>query len=143
MQGCYLVRDVELRSGNLSLNANIIVAFGAWTVTTALYNTLGIKAAAKGKSLSRVVFCVQDLTANTATVPFVFIFYFFYDIAYTPMLIAYTLEILPFNIRAKGFAVMVRSAFSRIDILSYTGLQIESRCIVNSSVQPIREPVGT
>ena len=38
---------------------------------------------------------------------FIFIFYFFYDIAYTPMLIAYTLEILPFNIRAKGFAVMV------------------------------------
>ena len=32
----------------------------------------------------------------------------FYDLAYTPMLIAYTLEILPFNIRAKGFAVMVR-----------------------------------
>ena len=43
----------------------------------------------------------------TATIPFIFIFYFFYDIAYTPMLIAYTLEILPFNIRAKGFAVMV------------------------------------
>lgn len=42
-----------------------------------------------------------------ATVPFVFLFYLFYDIAYTPMLIAYTLEILPFNIRAKGFAVMV------------------------------------
>lgn len=44
---------------------------------------------------------------STATLPFVFLFYFFYDIAYTPMLIAYTLEILPFNIRAKGFAVMV------------------------------------
>ena len=42
-----------------------------------------------------------------ATIPFIFIFYFFYDIAYTPMLVAYTLEILPFNIRAKGFAVMV------------------------------------
>ena len=42
-----------------------------------------------------------------ATIPFIFIFYFFYDIAYTPLLIAYTLEILPFNIRAKGFAVMV------------------------------------
>ena len=43
----------------------------------------------------------------SATIPFIFIFYFFYDIAYTPMLIAYTLEILPFSIRAKGFAVMV------------------------------------
>ena len=43
----------------------------------------------------------------SATIPFIFLFYFFYDIAYTPMLIAYTLEILPFSIRAKGFAVMV------------------------------------
>ena len=37
----------------------------------------------------------------------IFVFFFFYDIAYTPMLVAYTLEILPFNVRAKGFAVLV------------------------------------
>ena len=48
----------------------------------------------------------------TATIPFIFIFYFFYDIAYTPMLVAYTLEILPFNIRAKGFAVMVNTSIN-------------------------------
>ena len=55
-------------------------------------------------------FCLVSgdvLNPCAATIPFIFIFYFFYDIAYTPMLIAYTLEILPFNIRAKGFAVMV------------------------------------
>ena len=45
---------------------------------------------------------------SPATLPFVFLFYLFYDIAYTPMIVAYTLEILPFNIRAKGFAIMVR-----------------------------------
>ena len=44
---------------------------------------------------------------STATIPFIFIFFMFYDLAYTPMLIAYTLEILPFAIRAKGFAIMV------------------------------------
>lgn len=42
-----------------------------------------------------------------ATIPMIFIFFFFYDMAYSPMLVAYTLEILPFNIRAKGFAVLV------------------------------------
>ena len=52
------------------------------------------------------------MTTAVATIPFIFIFYFFYDIAYTPMLVAYTLEILPFNIRAKGFAVMVIVAVS-------------------------------
>jgi MFS family permease len=29
-----------------------------------------------------------------------------YDLAYTPLLVAYSLEILPFEIRARGFAVM-------------------------------------
>ena len=38
-------------------------------------------------------------------------FYLFYDLAYAPMLIAYTLEILPYAIRAKGFAIMVGLLF--------------------------------
>jgi hypothetical protein len=45
--------------------------------------------------------------ARTATVPLIFIYFFFYDFAYTSMLVLYTLEILPYNIRAKGFAIMV------------------------------------
>ena len=35
-----------------------------------------------------------------------FLYYAFYDIAYTPLLVAYAVEILPFRIRAKGFAAM-------------------------------------
>ncbi|PPQ69312.1 hypothetical protein CVT25_005913 [Psilocybe cyanescens] len=69
-------------------NSGMLVTFCAWTITTALYNTMGNAAAAK------------------ATIPLIFIFYFFYDLAYTPMLVAYTLEILPFRVRAKGFAIM-------------------------------------
>lgn len=65
------------------------IAFSGWTVSNALYNTIGKTDAAK------------------ATIPLIFLFFFFYDIAYTPMLVAYTLEILPYKIRAKGFAVMV------------------------------------
>jgi hypothetical protein len=64
-------------------------AFGVWTVTEALFNALHKTDAAK------------------ATIPMIFVFYLFYDIAYTPMLVAYTLEILPYKIRARGFAVMV------------------------------------
>jgi hypothetical protein len=55
--------------------------------------------------------CLPVISTHTpvdaATIPVIFLFYFFYDIAYTPMLVAYTLEILPYKIRAKGFAVMV------------------------------------
>ncbi|EEB87899.1 hypothetical protein MPER_14551, partial [Moniliophthora perniciosa FA553] len=52
--------------------------FGLWTVTEALFNELQKTAAAK------------------ATIPLIFIYYLFYDIAYSPMLVAYTLEILPY-----------------------------------------------
>lgn len=69
-------------------NSGMLISFSAWTITTALYNTNHTSAAA------------------IATIPLIFIFYFFYDIAYTPMVVAYTLEILPYRVRAKGFAVM-------------------------------------
>ncbi|KAF8327456.1 general substrate transporter [Cantharellus anzutake] len=36
----------------------------------------------------------------------VFLFNFFYTIAFTPLLVSYTIEILPYKIRAKGLAVM-------------------------------------
>ena len=76
-----------------------------------------------------------------ATLPFVFLFFLFYDIAYTPMLIAYTLEILPFNIRAKGFAVMVslinqRQDSKLISVLEFRGLSY-------TGVQPVRKSMGT
>lgn len=66
----------------------MLISFSAWTISTALYNTAHTSAAA------------------IATIPLIFIFYFFYDIAYTPLVVAYTLEILPYRVRAKGFAVM-------------------------------------
>ncbi|KAG6877798.1 hypothetical protein C0993_003772 [Termitomyces sp. T159_Od127] len=80
-------------NGLVSYYMNLILegmlfTFAAWTVSNALYINYGNTAAAK------------------ATIPLIFIFYLFYDIAYTPMVVAYTLEILPYRIRAKGFAIM-------------------------------------
>ncbi|KAJ3913875.1 hypothetical protein F5877DRAFT_92996 [Lentinula edodes] len=69
-------------------NSGMLIAFGLWTVTEALFNAFHKTSAAK------------------ATIPLIFLYYLFYDIAYTPMLVAYTLEILPYKIRAKGFAMM-------------------------------------
>ncbi|KAJ7707692.1 general substrate transporter [Mycena rosella] len=69
-------------------NSGMLFAFILWSISEAIFNSLHKTAAAK------------------ATIPIIFCFYFFYDLAYTPMLVAYTLEILPYKIRAKGFAVM-------------------------------------
>ncbi|KAH9037798.1 general substrate transporter [Lactarius pseudohatsudake] len=44
--------------------------------------------------------------AANATIPLIFFLHLFYNLAYTPTLVAYTSEILPFTIRAKGFALM-------------------------------------
>lgn len=49
----------------------------------------------------------KSLTPRTVFIVFMFMFYLFYDLTYTPLLVSYSVEILPFNIRAKGFALMV------------------------------------
>jgi len=43
--------------------------------------------------------------AGHAFVVFVFLFFAGRDIAFTPLIISYTVEILPFHLRSKGFAV--------------------------------------
>lgn len=58
------------------------------------------------------------------------------------MLVAYTLEILPFNIRAKGFAIMV-SSFCPMD-LERKGIYstAEHYCLSNTGFQPICQSLG-
>ncbi|KAG4427175.1 hypothetical protein IFR05_017342, partial [Cadophora sp. M221] len=42
---------------------------------------------------------------GTAVIPFLFLYYGFYDIAWTPLPVPYTAEILPFMLRTKGLAL--------------------------------------
>ncbi|RSH92648.1 hypothetical protein EHS25_008093 [Saitozyma podzolica] len=48
-----------------------------------------------------------NTTAGLAVIPFLFIFYGFYDIALNPLPYPYTAEILPFALRSKGLALFV------------------------------------
>ncbi|KAJ7104145.1 general substrate transporter [Mycena belliarum] len=84
----FLVDYMGRRTLFIISNSGMLFSFIVWSISEALFNSMHKAAAAK------------------ATIPIIFIFYFFYDLAYTPMLVAYTLEILPYKIRAKGFAVM-------------------------------------
>ncbi|KAB8073073.1 hexose transporter protein [Aspergillus leporis] len=45
-----------------------------------------------------------------AVIPFLFIYFGFYDIAFTPLPVAYSVEILPFTIRSKGMALFTSTA---------------------------------
>ena len=89
------------------------IGFVGWTLTTALFNRLqsekGREAAAKGASRISVLLAREHglMFGHAATIPSIFLFYFFYDIAYAPLLVAYVVEILPFKIRSRGLAVMV------------------------------------
>ncbi|KAF9223402.1 general substrate transporter [Gyrodon lividus] len=86
--GAMLVDKLGRRKVFIISNAGMLIGFSMWTLATALFDKSGHSAAAQ------------------ATIPLIFIFYFFYDFAYTPLLVSYTLEILPYKIRARGFAIM-------------------------------------
>ncbi|CAG9994410.1 unnamed protein product [Clonostachys byssicola] len=61
--------------------------------------------------------CIMGLSAGfainktqalgVAVIPFLYIFYGFYDIAWTPLPYSYSSEILPFSMRTKGMAIFV------------------------------------
>ncbi|KAL1407871.1 hypothetical protein Q8F55_007307 [Vanrija albida] len=45
--------------------------------------------------------------AGKAVMAMLFVYFFFYDIGYTGLTLAYPLEILPFNLRSKGVAILL------------------------------------
>ncbi|KAH8103089.1 general substrate transporter [Cristinia sonorae] len=71
----------------LTSAAGMLLFFTLQTICTARYNIAGNDAAAH------------------AVIAFIFLFYAFYDIAFTPLIVSYTVEILPYSLRAKGFTL--------------------------------------
>lgn len=82
-----LVDKAGRRTLFLTSNVGILVFFVLQTVCTAQYSMTGSSA------------------AGNAMIAFIFLFYGFYDLAYTPLIVAYTVEILPYALRAKGFTL--------------------------------------
>ena len=73
----------------LTAISGMIVAFGLWTVMAAMYDKTG---GANQYGYTQIVF--------------VWLFGVFYDIGFSGLLVAYTLEVLPFHLRAKGIMIM-------------------------------------
>ncbi|KAK5673660.1 hypothetical protein LTS12_029815, partial [Elasticomyces elasticus] len=68
----------------------MLVSFIIWTACSAVVNE---SSGGSNPAIGRTV------------IAFVFIFYFHYDIAYTPLLLGYPTEIFPYSIRSKGVTV--------------------------------------
>lgn len=79
----------------------MLVSYVIWTVLTSIF----IRTA--------------DHNAGNAVVAFIFIYYFFYDIAWTPLLVAYPVEIFPYTLRARGVAVTLSSTFVALIISQF------------------------
>lgn len=58
-------------------------------------------------ALSASFASTQHSATGIAVIPFLFIFFGFYDIAWTIQCYSYTTEILPYNLRTKGLAIFV------------------------------------
>ncbi|EJU00892.1 hexose transporter [Dacryopinax primogenitus] len=59
--------------------------------------------------MQTICFAQNSITGSQAAghgvIAFIFLFYLAYDIAYTPLIVSYTVEILPYALRAKGFTI--------------------------------------
>jgi len=82
-----LVDKVGRRKFFILSNIGMLVFFACQTLLSALYAEHKSAASAHG------------------VIAFIFLYYASYDIAYTPLIVSYTVEILPYPIRAKGFNV--------------------------------------
>ncbi|KAL4904289.1 hypothetical protein BDW74DRAFT_154574 [Aspergillus multicolor] len=79
----------------------MLVSFVIWTACSAVFDST------QASALGRTV------------IAFVFIFYFHYDIAYTPLLMGYPTEIFPYSTRSKGLTVELLSVYGSLIILAF------------------------
>ncbi|KAF2842908.1 hexose transporter protein [Patellaria atrata CBS 101060] len=91
---CFFVDKIGRRKLFLTSTAGMLVAFIVWTICSAR------QAETKSKA------------AGNAVIVMIYIYYLFYNLAWSGLLVGYTVEILPYNIRAKGMTVM----FLMVDI---------------------------
>ncbi|RDW92962.1 uncharacterized protein DSM5745_00284 [Aspergillus mulundensis] len=79
----------------------MLISFVIWTACSAVFDST------QASALGRTV------------IAFVFIFYFHYDIAYTPLLMGYPTEIFPYSTRSKGLTVELLSVYGSLIILAF------------------------
>jgi len=92
---CFMVDRLGRRILFLISTAGMLCSFIIWTACSAQFTI-----AKDGKSAS------GPASAGHTVVAFIFIYYIFYNTAWSGLLVGYGVEILPFNIRAKGMTIL-------------------------------------
>jgi len=85
-----LIDKVGRRRLFLVATVGMLASFVCWTITCAVYENSN----------------ETNSGAGYAQIPFVWIFGIFYAVAWSGLLVAYALEILPYRLRAKGLMIM-------------------------------------
>ena len=84
----------------LTSAAGMCASYSVWTIANALYYKSAQAVDSAGVALH------PNKNAGNTVLAAIFFYYGFYNIAMSPLLVSYTVEILPFRIRAKGLMVM-------------------------------------
>ncbi|KFX89994.1 hypothetical protein O988_08386 [Pseudogymnoascus sp. VKM F-3808] len=85
---CFWIDKLGRRPLFLTATAGMLGSFIIWTVCAS------------------IVAKESNTRAGNAEIAFIFIFYCFYNMAWSGLLVGYAVEILPYNIRAKGMTVL-------------------------------------
>jgi MFS family permease len=91
----------------------MLAVFIAWTIASERFDATGSDA------------------AGILVMALIFVFGFFYGIAFGPLSVAYSVEVLPYSIRARGMAVYVCSTKAAVFVNQYGALSLQYLPIPN------------
>ncbi|KFZ14142.1 hypothetical protein V501_03400 [Pseudogymnoascus sp. VKM F-4519 (FW-2642)] len=93
LAGALMVDRIGRRTLFLTSTTGMLVSYICWTILTSVF----------ARTLNQ--------QAGNAVLAFIFIYYFFYDIAWTPLFQAYPVEIFPYALRGRGLTVALASGY--------------------------------
>ncbi|KIY65562.1 hexose transporter [Cylindrobasidium torrendii FP15055 ss-10] len=92
--------------------------------TLFLISGVGMLVFFSGQTICYALFVEEsNKMAGHGVIGFIFLYYAAYDLAFTPLLVSYTVEILPFSLRAKGLNIL--------------GLTVSLAAISNQYINPV------